>query len=153
VRQEKEEGVWKGLFERARKNGAGKGRDEKPTYVKASVELREASEDGKRLFENEEEAKFAVGMLCIVAIFTVQGPGVLFIMAMVLHPEWQEKVRREVDDVLGEEELVDLRHSPRLPTLRAAIKECVRWKTTVPLGMLLSSLIPFCENRVLMSVI
>lgn len=135
-RQEKEERMWKGLFNRTRqKEMVGKEGDSPPTYVKTALEMQEGKEGGKLLFENEEEAKFAVGMLCTVAIFTVQGPGVLFVMAMILHPEWQEKVRQEIDEVLGEEELVDLKHSPQLPTLRAAIKECIRWKSTVPLGM------------------
>jgi cytochrome P450 len=54
---------------------------------------------------------------------------------MILHPEWQQKVRAQIDEVCGEDELLDLKHSPRLPILRAAIKECVRWKSTVPLGV------------------
>jgi hypothetical protein len=105
VRQEKEAELWEDLFQRSR-----------------------------LLFSNEAEAKCAVGMLCTVAIFTLGGPAVLFVMAMILHPEWQERVRAQVDEVVGGDELVDLKHSPQLPILRAAIKECLRWKSTVPLG-------------------
>lgn len=132
VRQESEARLWSTLFEQA------KGRlDEKPSaisYVNASLQTKASGETKVRTFENEEEAKCAVGMLCTVSIYTVAGPATLFVMAMILHPAWQEKVRKQIDDVVGEG-VVILAHSPQLPFLRAAIKECVRWKSTVPLGM------------------
>lgn len=131
-RQEQEARVWRQLFEESKKKLGGEARP--PTYVQSSLEMKEGGEKSRPLFENEDEAKFAVGMLCIVAIFTVQGPAVLFVMAMVLYPEWQERVRQEIDEVLGDDDMVDMQHNPRLPTLRAAILECMRWKSTVPLG-------------------
>ncbi|KAI8940575.1 hypothetical protein NX059_001850 [Plenodomus lindquistii] len=131
LRQEREAKVWTSLFEKT-KNLAK--RDETRSYVKASLEIRHSAEGGKLLFENEEEAKYAVGMLCIVGVFTIAGPAILFIMAMVLHPEWQEKVHAEIDKVVNED-IIDMAHSPRLPLLRAAMKECIRWKSTVPLGV------------------
>ena len=73
-------------------------------------------------------------MMCTVAMDTIAGPLTLFIITMVLHPEWQQKVREQIDEVTGNE-ILDLKHSPQLPILRAAIKECLRWKSTVPLGM------------------
>lgn len=131
VRQEEEAKLWERLFEKTRVEHKQDGYPD--TYVRASLEAREGGEDGRLLFENEAEAKCAVGMLCTVAIFTIGGPALLFVMAMILHPEWQEKVRQQIDEVVGDD-LVDRRHSPKLPILRAAIKECVRWKSTVPLG-------------------
>ncbi|KAJ4373967.1 hypothetical protein N0V83_002706 [Neocucurbitaria cava] len=138
LRQEREAKLWEGLFDRS-KDKYKKGGYPK-TYVGASLESKDGSTEGKLLFENETEAKYAVGMLCTVGIFTIAGPAILFIMAMILHPEWQEKVRAQIDEVVGDE-MIDLKHSPRLPILRAVIKECVRWKSTVPLGVprLLSS--------------
>ncbi|KAF1937077.1 cytochrome P450 oxidoreductase [Clathrospora elynae] len=131
LRQEAEEKLWQGMFDRTKEEYKRSG--QLKTYVSASLEMRESGEEGKLLFENEKEAMFAVGMLCTVGIFTIAAPATLFIMAMVLHPEWQKKVRDQIDEVAGDE-LLDLKHSPRLPILRAAIKECVRWKSTVPLG-------------------
>lgn len=130
-RQEKEDKLWRALYDQTKK--AHKSSGFPKTYVAASLEAKENGNEGKPLFANETEAKFAVGMLCIVAIYTIGGPATLFALAMVLHPEWQEKVRKEIDDVVGDE-MIDLKHSPLLPTLRAAIKESVRWKSTVPLG-------------------
>jgi hypothetical protein len=131
-RQEKEAKLWQKLYDRTK--DAHKDSAHPKTYVSASIEARESGEAGKPLFADRTEAKFAVGMLCIVAIYTIGGPATLFALAMLLHPEWQDKVRKEIDEAVGEDEMLDLKHSPLLPTLRAAIKESVRWKSTVPLG-------------------
>lgn len=146
LRQEEEAILWQRLFDEAKR-----GPQTSDTYVSASRRMKESGATGKLLFENETEAKCAVGMLCTVAVFTLAGPAILFVMAMVLHPEWQDKVRAQIDQVVGDE-LLDLKHSPSLPMLRAAIKECLRWKTTVPLGeYLLRS--TFCFPLVLTPVV
>jgi hypothetical protein len=132
MRQEKEAELWEDLFQRSRRIQ----RHKKVTqsYVSSSLLLKELGSKTELLFANEAEAKCAVGMLCTVAIFTLGGPAVLFVMAMILHPEWQEQVRVQLEEVVGGDDLVNLEHSPQLPILRAAIKECLRWKSTVPLG-------------------
>ncbi|KAI4952933.1 hypothetical protein J4E86_006470 [Alternaria arbusti] len=128
-RREREAALWKDVFEVARAS-------KDPTdYTTASLATKAIGSDTDLLFADEEEAIAAVGMLCTVAIYTIGGPATLFVMAMILHPEWQEKVRQQIDEVVGKDEMVDLKHSPQLPILRAAIKECVRWKSTVPLGV------------------
>lgn len=134
VRQEQEAKLWTDMFNRARK--AFDQAKDTSTYTNASLRLKEVGSDSNLLFENEEEAKCAVGMLCTVAIFTTGGPAIVFIVAMILHPEWQEEIRAQIEEVVGEGDMVDFKHSPKLPILRAAIKECVRWKSTVPLGKL-----------------
>lgn len=132
VRQDKEAQLWNETFDRTRKQMQQDG--QKSTYVQASLQSKSNGEIKTPLFENEEEAKCAVGMLCTVAIYTIAGPATLFVMAMILHPEWQTKVRAQIDQVVGTG-MVELSHAPQLPILRAAIKECVRWKSTVPLGV------------------
>lgn len=131
IRQEMEARLWERAFERSKKENKRGGNLK--TYVNASLEAKETGGEGKLLFGNEAEAKCAVGMLCTVGVFTIAGPATLFAMAMILHPEWQERVRKQIDEVVGDG-MLDLKHSPQLPILRAAIKECVRWKSTVPLG-------------------
>jgi len=79
-------------------------------------------------------SQLMIGNRCTVAIFTISGPLNCFFLAMVLHPEWQDKVREEVDRVLGDR-LATLSDSPNLPLVRAVIKECVRWRPPVPAGM------------------
>jgi hypothetical protein len=131
-RQEKEAELWKTLFDESKRSRQSDKNTQ--SYTSASLSLKELGSDTKLLFSNEKEAVCAVGMLCTVAIFTIGGPAILFIMAMILHPEWQEKVRAQITEAVGDGEMVDLKHSPQLPILRAAIKECIRWKSTVPLG-------------------
>ena len=107
------------------------------SYARTYFERKEA-EKGSRAFGFEDtEAAYAVGMLCTVAIFTIGGPLYCFVLAMVLYPEWQQKIREEVDRVCGDR-VVEVTDSPNLPLLRAVIKECVRWRPPVPLGKIIS---------------
>jgi cytochrome P450 len=96
----------------------------------------EANGDGRSFGFDDNEAAYAVGMLCTVAIFTIGGPLYCFFLAMTLHPEWQEKARAEVDAVVGHNRVVEVGDSPDLPILRACIKEVMRWRPPVPLGKL-----------------
>ena len=100
-RREKEEKLWTGLMRHVREQmDAGKA---PLSYARTYFERRGAEGDGSaRSFGfDEHEAAYAVGMLCTVAIFTIGGPLYCFFLAMVLHPEWQEKARAEVDAVVG----------------------------------------------------
>jgi hypothetical protein len=108
VRQERETELCKTLFDESKRTCE----KDTGTYTSASLSLKQLGSDTKLLFSNEKEAECAVGMLCTVAIFTIGGPATLFIMAMILHPEWQEKVCAQIDEVVGDDEMVDLQHSP-----------------------------------------
>jgi cytochrome P450 len=82
------------------------------------------------------EAAYAVGMMANVAILTTGSPLRTFLLAMILHPNWQKALRAEVDAVIGDEDrLVGLDDAPRMPILRAVIKECLRWRPVIPTGM------------------
>ena len=131
-RREKEEKLWKGLMKQVSQeveNGTAP-----ISYARTYFERKQA-ESGSRSFGfDDHEAAYAVGMLVTVAIFTIGGPLYCFFLAMVLHPEWQEKVRNEYDEVIGDR-VVEVADAPNLPILRACIKECVRWRPPVPLGV------------------
>lgn len=131
LRREKEEKLWKGLMSQVRHE---MDLGEAPvSYARTYFERKEA-ETGSRAFGfDDHEAAYAVGMLVTVAIFTIGGPLYCFFLSMVLHPEWQEKVRKEVEQVIGDR-VIEVSDSPNLPILRACIKECVRWRPPVPLG-------------------
>ncbi|KAF2812081.1 cytochrome P450 [Mytilinidion resinicola] len=128
VRQRREAKLWIGLYKKAEQTYEEGGAPF--TYVSAYLDSKR--EGGKnQLFDDEMEAIYTIGMVGTVAIVTIAGALTLFIMAMILHPEWQDKVR-EIDAESGDR-LVELSDAPRLPTLWVAIKEYLRWKPTVPL--------------------
>lgn len=81
------------------------------------------------------EASSALGMMALVAIFTVAGPLYYFLLAMVCHPEWMKKCQEEIDRVCGGRRMPELPDMPNLPVLRASIKETMRWRPNVPTGV------------------
>ena len=142
VRREAEETLWTGLMSQVSSEvSAGTA---VPSYAATYFE-RKAVDTGRSFNEKLEsaafgftdtEAAYAVGMLCTVAIFTISGPLNCFLLAMTLHPSWQTAVHAEVASVLDSRNgIASLSDSPRLPVLRAAIKECFRWRPPVPAGV------------------
>jgi hypothetical protein len=45
-------------------------------------------------------------------------------------------VYEEIYSVVGDERVLELTDSPWLPTLRAVIKDCFRWRPPIPTGKL-----------------
>merc|ERR550534_3029559 len=54
-------------------------------------------------------------------------------MYLIKHPEIQEKIHKEIDEVLGRDR--EPRVSTQLPYVSAVIQETYRIKTMVPLGL------------------
>ena len=130
-RREKEEKLWKGLMKQVSQEME---QGTAPiSYAKTYFERKQAETGARSFGFDDHEAAYAVGMLVTVAIFTIGGPLYCFFLAMVLHPEWQEKVRKEYDEVIGDR-VIEVGDAPNLPILRAAIKECVRWRPPGPIG-------------------
>ena len=46
-------------------------------------------------------------------------------------PRWQEKVQQEIDEVIGPDRLPEFSDLPNLPTVRAVIKENIRWRSII----------------------
>ncbi|KIO29661.1 hypothetical protein M407DRAFT_70263, partial [Tulasnella calospora MUT 4182] len=57
------------------------------------------------------------------------------LLAMVLHPSFQEKVHAEIDDVVGSRRPPAFDDQPRMPYLHAVILETMRWNPVVPMGL------------------
>jgi len=91
----------------------------------------------KSTISGDYEASSVIGMLALVGIFTVAGPLSYFLVSMVHHPQWQAAVQKEIDEVC-EGRLPELKDAPRLPIIRACIKETMRWKPNVPTGEYIS---------------
>lgn len=58
----------------------------------------------------------------------------VFILAMVLHPDIQARAQAEIDAVVGSGRLPDMGDRDSLPLVRRIIKESLRWRTAVPVG-------------------
>lgn len=58
-----------------------------------------------------------------------------FMLAMVLHPQWYQKLQDEVDRVCGAERLPYLEDVPQLPVCRAVVKEVLRWRPVTAGGL------------------
>ncbi|KZS89019.1 cytochrome P450 [Sistotremastrum niveocremeum HHB9708] len=58
-----------------------------------------------------------------------------FAIAMMLHPDIQRQIQKELDTLLGGERLPTLQDRDSLPLLSATVKETIRWKPPIPLGI------------------
>ena len=56
-------------------------------------------------------------------------------LAMVAFPQVQRKAQAELDAVVGRTRLPTFADAPNLPYVRAIVKEVLRWRPPVPLGM------------------
>ena len=56
-------------------------------------------------------------------------------LAMIAFPEVQRRAQAEIDAVVGRDHLPTFADSPRLPYVRAMIKEVLRWRPALPFGV------------------
>ncbi|KAH8731289.1 putative cytochrome P450 oxidoreductase [Phaeosphaeriaceae sp. PMI808] len=54
-----------------------------------------------------------------------------FLILMMEYPEWQARLQREVDQVIGSNRMPNCSDIPSLPTVRAIVKEGVRYRSIV----------------------
>lgn len=54
-----------------------------------------------------------------------------FLFLMMEYPEWQRKLQREVDQVVGKDRMPSCQDIPNLPTVRAIVKEVIRYRSIV----------------------
>lgn len=80
---------------------------------------------------DEDEAAYAIGMTATAGLLTTASVKANYILAMCHHPEWQTALQDEVDRVVGDR-MVMPADAPRLPVLRAIIKELIRWRPIIP---------------------
>ncbi|KAI4282047.1 MAG: hypothetical protein L6R38_003231 [Xanthoria sp. 2 TBL-2021] len=55
----------------------------------------------------------------------------MFLVLMMEFPEWQRKLQQEVDRVCGDDRMPSYTDIPNLPTVRAIVKEVVRYRSIV----------------------
>ena len=83
----------------------------------------------------DDEGAYAVGILFEAGSGTTAAAMMSFVLAMVLHPEWMTKMQREIDSMVGSSRLPIFEDMRNLPTVRAVIKEVMRWRPVTAGGL------------------
>ncbi|EKM51686.1 uncharacterized protein PHACADRAFT_102181, partial [Phanerochaete carnosa HHB-10118-sp] len=63
-----------------------------------------------------------------------------FVLAMSMHPELQKRAQEELDGIVGQDRLPEMEDQDALPFITAIMKECLRWRPVLPLGVAHQSL-------------
>ncbi|KAJ6490070.1 cytochrome P450, partial [Mycena sanguinolenta] len=58
-----------------------------------------------------------------------------FILVCILYPEWIPLPQREIDAIVGEDRLPSFKDRPHLPYVEAIVRETLRWRPAVRLGV------------------
>ncbi|KAK4549522.1 hypothetical protein LTR36_006519 [Oleoguttula mirabilis] len=83
---------------------------------------------------SKQEAALTVGTNALIAIAATGSPLHAFFTAMCSYSSWQPRLHEELDRVCGDR-LPRTADLPHLPVLRAVVKETLRWKQPMPLGL------------------
>lgn len=84
---------------------------------------------------SDEEGAYVIGMLGLAGLLTTASALMTYILAMCLYPKWQTALQQEIDAVTGDR-MPETSDAPKLPILRAVIKETIRWRPVIPSSML-----------------
>ncbi|KAG0694835.1 cytochrome P450 [Suillus ampliporus] len=93
--------------------------------------MRLSDEDDVITTAVKEAASIAFG----AASETTSSTLLVFLLAMVLHPELQAKAQAEIDRVVGRDRLPNFDDRPALPYVEAILRETLRWHPVAPLGV------------------
>ncbi|OLN86936.1 Fumitremorgin C synthase 1 [Colletotrichum chlorophyti] len=135
AREKKQRAWWLQSFRLAR-DRYRKGELPSDTWTYRYFEqLQKGGNDALEQTEKEEDfAACMLGFQCLVGVITISGPMQFFLMCMALHPEWLTKCQEEIDRVCGDR-MPTREDFAELPTVRACLKETLRWRSGVPLGV------------------
>ncbi|KZT66768.1 cytochrome P450 [Daedalea quercina L-15889] len=97
--------------------------------------LEEAMGEGALGEAEEREIAGALGVLYIAGTDTTAATLIAFVLLMVLHPDIQQKVQAELDNVIGDARLPVSSDQPSLSYFEAVMKEVYRWICPAPLGV------------------
>ncbi|CAE6458090.1 hypothetical protein ACGC1H_006834 [Rhizoctonia solani] len=85
--------------------------------------------------ELEERIRWATATLFAAGTDTSVATVIVFVLAMVLHPEVQAKAQAEIDSVLGGARLPEMTDRESMPYVCCIVKEVLRWWPAFPLGV------------------
>jgi len=137
IKREGEQRAWWLNNFRLAKDKYRRGELPNDTWAYRYFEQIKREQNNDNVDQPEDQEVFAscmIGFLNLVGVVTISGPSKFFLMAMALHPEWQKKAQDEIDRVCGDR-MPTMADFADLPTVRACLKETVRWRSGVPLGV------------------
>ncbi|KAJ7366653.1 cytochrome P450 [Mycena albidolilacea] len=98
-------------------------------------ELLEQNDQHGNSKQQEQMIKDVTALAFSAAVETTSTTLDVFIMAMALNPEVVQKAQNEIDTVVGPDCLPGFEHRPTLPYCEAVVREVLRWRPIVPLGV------------------
>ncbi|KAF8302324.1 cytochrome P450 [Clavulina sp. PMI_390] len=84
---------------------------------------------------DEEYIKLAAGSLYVAASRTTMATIGTFFLAMIMHPDVQQKAQAEIDREIGQDRLPALSDRPNLLYIESLFKEVLRWHPVAPLAL------------------
>ena len=84
---------------------------------------------------SDDEGAYVIGTLFEAGSGTTAAAMMSFCLAMCHHPEWQEKLQKEIDDRVGDDQMPHFGDIQSLPTVRAVAKEVLRWRPVTAGGV------------------
>ncbi|KAJ3793699.1 cytochrome P450 [Lentinula aff. detonsa] len=101
---------------------------------RSSLCVRLAEDQVAEGLTNAEKA-WVAGSLSVAALETTSTTLMLFLYAIVLHPNVQEFAQLEIDRVVGRSRNPTFSDITDLPYVRAIVKEVLRWQPAIPLAV------------------
>lgn len=114
--------------------------------VQISSFLRTFLESREKIGMSDMEGAYVVGMIGLAGLLTTASALMTYILAMTLYPEWQAALQHEVDTVCGGR-MPETTDAPRMPVLRAVIKEIMRWRPVTPGGKFRCPTLPSPDSK------
>ncbi|KAJ7761244.1 cytochrome P450 [Mycena maculata] len=99
-----------------------------PSFILSYLEKMEEGDD-------EADLKGAAATMFAAGEMTTWSTLSVFLLAMILHPEWQMKAQREIDSVVGDQRLPEFDDRNNLPLVECIMQETFRWNPVNPLGV------------------
>lgn len=92
---------------------------------------RQFLEDRDSYDATDQEAGYAFSAMVGAGTRSPHNGLLTLLILMMEYPEWQKKLQKEVDEVVGGERLPTFEDIPKLPTVRAVVKEGIRYRGIV----------------------
>ncbi|XP_008285532.1 cytochrome P450 2U1 [Stegastes partitus] len=108
-------------------------RDLVDMYLMEMLAQRDAGDEDSSF--NEDYLFYIIGDLFIAGTDTTTNSVLWFLLYMILHPDVQDKVQAEIDEVVGKHRVPSLTDKGSLPFTEATIMEVQRLTVVVPLAI------------------